>query len=77
MGNQFIDTIELQTSGSSTKLGEIYDDAAGQAPDDSVSDGTAITLTHNDRLDLERMGNMQVLRVDTLTILEYFPISVS
>lgn len=64
MKNQCGDPIELEISRSNSNLeNKIYDDAAAQVSKDSVYDGTGITLTHDDRIDMERMGKKQVLRV--------------
>ena len=64
MKNKCGDPIELGTSRSNSNLeNKIYDDAAAQVSKDSVYDNTEITLTHDDRIDMERMGKKQVLRV--------------
>lgn len=69
MKNRFGDAIERQTSSSNSNLeNNIYNDAAGDASKGSVSEGTGITLTHDDRVDMERMGKKQVLRV------RYYPL---
>lgn len=67
------DHVELEASSINDNINvesKAFDGApaAGQVPKHSVSDEGEASLTDNDRVDMERMGKKQVLRVSNCAL---------